>query len=146
MIRKYVEIFAEKMWVAFALQATHIVSAKNIRILYIESAKTVKEMTLNELVKLMMVWTTRPRIVWLKKVSYLELRFFSADCIVPYLQYVFRQIGLSSVDPDEMPQNVASHQGLHCLPLIRQNVLPKVVIFDIGHSSFKNLSGIKGDI
>ena len=28
-------------------------SAKNIRILYIESAKTVNEMTLNELVKLM---------------------------------------------------------------------------------------------
>ena len=30
----------------------HIFSAKNIRILYIESAKTVNEMTLNELVKL----------------------------------------------------------------------------------------------
>ena len=37
------------MWVAFA--TTHIFSAKNIRILYIESAKTVNEMTLNELVK-----------------------------------------------------------------------------------------------
>ena len=34
-------------------KATHIFSAKNIRILYIESAKTVNEMTLNELVKLM---------------------------------------------------------------------------------------------
>ena len=32
-------------------KATHIFSAKNIRILYIESAKTVNEMTLNELVK-----------------------------------------------------------------------------------------------
>ena len=31
-------------------KATHILSAKNIRILYIESAKTVNEMTLNELV------------------------------------------------------------------------------------------------
>ena len=41
------KFFAEKMWVAF-----HIFSAKNIRILYIESAKTVNEMTLNELVKL----------------------------------------------------------------------------------------------
>ena len=38
------KFFAEKMWVAFA---THIFSAKNIRILYIESAKTVNEMTLN---------------------------------------------------------------------------------------------------
>ena len=51
------KVFAEKMWVAFA---THIFSAKNIRILYIESAKTVNEMTLNELVKLMMLWTTGP--------------------------------------------------------------------------------------
>ena len=33
-------------------KATHIFSANNIRILYIESAKTVNEMTLNELVKL----------------------------------------------------------------------------------------------
>ena len=33
-------------------KATHIFSAKNIRILYIESAKAVNEMTLNELVKL----------------------------------------------------------------------------------------------
>ena len=34
------KFFAEKMWVAFAVQkATHIFSAENIRILYIESAK-----------------------------------------------------------------------------------------------------------
>ena len=33
-------------------KATHIFSAKNIRILYIESAKSVNKMTLNELVKL----------------------------------------------------------------------------------------------
>ena len=44
------KFFAEKMCVA-----THIFSAKNIRILYIESAKTVNEMTLNKLVKLMML-------------------------------------------------------------------------------------------
>ena len=41
-------------------KATHIFSAKNIRILYIESAKTVNEMTLNELVKLTTLWTTGP--------------------------------------------------------------------------------------
>ena len=35
-------------------------SAKNIRILYIESAKTVNEMTLNEHVKLTTLWTTGP--------------------------------------------------------------------------------------
>ena len=34
------------------VKATHIFSAKNIRILYIESAKKVNESTLNELVKL----------------------------------------------------------------------------------------------
>ena len=44
--------FAEKMQVA---KATHIISAKNIRILYTESVKTVNEMTLNELVKLTML-------------------------------------------------------------------------------------------
>ena len=48
------KVFAEKMWVA------DIFSAKNIRILYIESAKTVNEMTLNELVKLTTLWTTGP--------------------------------------------------------------------------------------
>ena len=42
-------------------KATHIFSAKNIRILYVESAKTVNEMTLNELVKLTTLWTTGPR-------------------------------------------------------------------------------------
>ena len=44
-------------------KATHIFSAKNIRILYIESAKTVNEMTLNELVKLTTLWTTGPSIL-----------------------------------------------------------------------------------
>ena len=38
-------------------KATHIFSAKNFRKLYIESAKTVNEMTL----KLTMLWTTGPR-------------------------------------------------------------------------------------
>ena len=36
------------------------IQKKNIRILYIESAKTVNEMILNELVKLMMFWITGP--------------------------------------------------------------------------------------
>ena len=42
-------------------KATHIFfQQKNIRILYIESANTVNEMTLNELVKLTTLWTTGP--------------------------------------------------------------------------------------
>ena len=50
------KFFDEKMWVA-----THIFSAKNIRIFYIESAKIVNELTLNKLVKLTTLWTTGPR-------------------------------------------------------------------------------------
>ena len=42
-------------------KATHIFSAKNIRILCIESAKTVNEMTVNELIKLTTLWITGPR-------------------------------------------------------------------------------------
>ena len=45
------KFFAEKNVSSFA-KATHIFSAKNIKILCIESAKKVNEMTLNELVKL----------------------------------------------------------------------------------------------
>ena len=54
--------FAEKMWVAFAVQKLLTFFQQKIsRILCIKSAKTVNEMTLNELVKLMTLWTTGPR-------------------------------------------------------------------------------------
>ena len=49
-------------------KATHIFSAKNMRILYIESAKIVNEMTLNELVKLTTLWTTGPRCVLIRSI------------------------------------------------------------------------------
>ena len=50
------KIFAKKNVSSFcSAKATHIFSAKNIRILCIESAKTVNEMCLNELVKLTML-------------------------------------------------------------------------------------------
>ena len=55
------KFFAEKN--VSSLKATHIFSAKNVRILCIESAKTVNKMTLNELVKLTMLWTTGPRLL-----------------------------------------------------------------------------------
>ena len=54
-------LFAEKN--VSSAKATHIFSAKNIRILYIESAKTINEMTLNELVKLTTLWTTGPWVL-----------------------------------------------------------------------------------
>ena len=65
MIRKYAEIFCWKNVSSFcSAKATHIFSAKNIRILYIESAKTVNKMTLNKLVKLTTLWTTGPSIIF----------------------------------------------------------------------------------
>ena len=68
MIRKYAEIFCWKNVSSFcSAKATHIFPAKHIIILCIESAKTVNEMTLNELVKLTVLWTTGPRTFWLKK-------------------------------------------------------------------------------
>ena len=56
--------FAEKMWVAFAVQKLLTFFQQNISELYIESAKTVNEIILNELVKLTTLWTTGPRY-WL---------------------------------------------------------------------------------
>ena len=68
MIRKYAESFCWKNVSSFCnAKATHIFSAKNIRILCIESAKTVNEMTLNELVKLTTLWTIGPSSFWPKK-------------------------------------------------------------------------------
>ena len=46
-----------------------------------------------------------------------EIRFFIYSI---YCMYSDRKARANSVDPDEMPQNVASHLGLHCLPLIQQ--------------------------
>ena len=35
-----------------------------------------------------------------------------------YFKYLDRQLSVNIVDHDQMPHNVASDQGLHCLPLI----------------------------
>ena len=46
---------------------------------------------------------------------------FSLKNKILYLPYVYRQTAWANgVDPDETPQNAASHQGLHCMPLIQQ--------------------------
>ena len=37
-----------------------------------------------------------------------------------YHMYLDRQAWTNSAEPDETPQNAASHQGLLCLPLIQQ--------------------------
>ena len=78
-IRKYAEIFCWKNVSSFcSAKATHIFSAKNIRVLCIESAKTVNEMTLNELVKLTTLWTTEPCLQFCHFYSY----FHFTDCFV----------------------------------------------------------------
>ena len=65
------------MWVAFAVQKLlTFFSAKYIRILYIESAKTVNEMTLNKIVKLTTLWTTGP---WIPPHVGLEPRIFGSQ-------------------------------------------------------------------
>ena len=80
MIRKYAEIFCWKNVSSFcSAKATHIFSAKNIRILYIESAKTVNEMTLNQLVKLTTLWTTGPCFLNKKDISSCHIWFFSPN-------------------------------------------------------------------
>ena len=73
MIRKYAEIFCWKNVISFcSAKATHIFSAKNTRILRIESAKTVNEMTFNELVKLTTLWTTGPWWVFMRYLLHLS--------------------------------------------------------------------------
>ena len=55
------KFFAEKRWVAFAVQKLLTFFQQKYQNTYIESAKTVNEMTLNEFVKLTTLWTTGPR-------------------------------------------------------------------------------------
>ena len=78
-------ILLKKMWVAFAVQKLAFAvqklltffSAKDFRILCIESAKTVNEMTLNKLVKLTTLWTTGPCLTCKKKKSDFEEQAYS---------------------------------------------------------------------
>ena len=79
------------MWVAFAVQKLlTFFQQKNIRILYIESAKTVNEMTLNELVKLTTLWTTGP---WTARLSEC---FIQTDATRKIVNFTKRQISLQT--------------------------------------------------
>ena len=88
------KFFAEKMWVAFALQKLLTFfqqkkkkkkKKKKIRILYTESAKTVNEMTLNEPVKLTTLWITGPwkgaTLKWKTKIPESTFFLFIVDPI-----------------------------------------------------------------
>ena len=48
--------------------------------------------------------------------------FFTKEEYHDNLKYWDRQAWVNSVDPDQMPQIVASDQGLHCLPLIQHHL------------------------
>ena len=94
MIRKYAEIFCWKNVSSFcSAKATHIFSAKNIRILYNESAKTVNEMkrarkandALNN-------WAQKN--IYLETLGRIQEDFLFNLIILRYLLYVFGQTGL----------------------------------------------------
>ena len=102
MIRKYTEIFCWKNVRSFCrAKATHIFSAKNIRILYIESAKTVNEMTLNELVKLTTLWTTGPRSSQ-NNVSFMKCEAYEAKLCHRGIQYADNECRNQPVHPQIM--------------------------------------------
>ena len=42
--------------------------------------------------------------------------------------YSDRQVWANSVDPEETPQEVASNQGLYCLPLIQQHQVVNCIV------------------
>ena len=79
------KFFAEKMWVAFAVQKLlTFFSAKNIRILCIKSAKIFNKMTLNEFVKLTRLWTTGPCLLWNSQIDWIvkTMVFFDVSSII----------------------------------------------------------------
>ena len=117
-------------------------SAKNIRILYTESAKTVNEMTLNELVKLTTLWTPGPRNFafpfcpfWISMHTTLTTLYgfilFSYDlfCNVIAFQYQFRQITLTYRFGNHIKyESVHSNSSrLHICPTITKTRLCKYV-------------------
>ena len=92
MIRKYAEIFCWKNVSSFcSAKATNIFSAKNIRIMYIESTKTVNEMTLNKLVKLTTLWTTGSRMYKL------QLKYVVVLLVVLVLAHLSKSSGWAIV-------------------------------------------------
>ena len=117
-------------------KATHIFSAKNIRILCIESAKTINEMTLNELVKLTTLWTTRPWAFLGFVVFFAERRLVSILALcspivrVPtllsvvflclYFPVLIRAVRSPSVATlFALCVSAAADQGLHCLQIVQ---------------------------
>ena len=97
MIRKYAEIFCWRNVSSFcSAKATHIFSAKIIRILCIESARTVNETALNKLVKLTTLWITGPTIFQVRAALKEAEKELESECywmaptdLQHWLQYTF---------------------------------------------------------
>ena len=60
-----------------------------------------------------------------------------------YYMYLDRQAWANSVDPDEMLQNAASHQGLHCLPFIQQCLDTTSIVNCTNFSNFRIVWGVQ---
>ena len=72
------------------------------------------------------IWTLYKLSGQLKDSRSVELHcWLMSFCLVMYRNspnYWDRQALANSVDPDQTSQNAASDQGLHCLPLVHQNL------------------------
>ena len=105
----------KKNWVAFAVQKLlTFFSKKYQNIVCIESDKTVNEMTLNELVKLTMLWTTGPWILhlikfWVDGVSPDEMDYWKTyhwyqHCKLMY--WILLLAGLTHCRQNELPHTI----------------------------------------
>ena len=91
------KFFQHASMLKFFAEKCSFCCAKNIRILYIESAKTVNKMTLNELVKLTTLWTTGP---WALQIPIFmaELRHHCSHVLRPHFAWhTFADIYLSDL-------------------------------------------------
>ena len=70
--------------------------------------------------------------------KFLEKIQENINCSIYRISHMYsdRQAWANSIDPDETPQNAASHLGLHCLPLMQQFLTQHRVVNCTG-SNFK---------
>ena len=133
MICKYAVIFCWKNVSSFcSAKATRIFSAKNIKILYIESAKTVNEMTLNELVKLTTLWTTGPWFLALHSERWAP----SKEQLVPSLKSLVCSLVLRFYDPVN-PVRSSRAQSVYLATLLLGRLSSLIGLLYCAHSFAK---------
>ena len=124
-------------WKNVSAKATHIFSAKHIRILYTESAKTVNEMTLNELVMLTTLWTTGPRFI-IRLNHYLALAWTGP--ILFLLHYIFRI--LNAYACKRRPRLACAFKTIYVTVRMLYSVLKRFYAFPIFISHFNKTPDI----